>query len=578
MKRWIAWWMALLFISATASADRTAIIFIRPVDAGPNVDIRLYVHLNWVLWPAPVRSDGMNQTLSLASGEDWMGEPGDTTFEPGDGDEPWRSDAQNSLRDRGYFEARNRIVGTHQIVALRSIGGGVSVPALVVALARDGNAKVAGIDEDIAPNSTVAYGARDWDAVKKLSDRVDRAVVVEYPVPPGGQRWSRLWFTGKWPEGLPTPVGVPGLVPASRLVRLVMNPGSASWEPAPRHWTGANRWLDFVRVTGVEVLGVEGLGLMMFLAVAAALAAKERRSKVLSGLFPIALLVPAANLVGGNACVLFGLAAWWPAFIVSLLSLSCAALILAQVAEKAHMHAYLGVAAVSLLATSLGNPLWSFYSPVLGHVSGQFSPVALGVWAASAAGVCRFSHPQSQEWESILRVKEPRWPAIAGLVYTLLCGAFFLWPHRGAALMSGEASVAVVAICAGSGIANRWLMPLLALSPPRHSYALAWSPGNLLDDFGSRDDINLARHVLFLASPGLVALVVVLTLTLLLVDKFFWRQVSRAIRGSNVHRSFLWLTGTLFAMGVLRPEVLPAAYYALFAQLLVLMGDVAGQA
>ncbi len=557
MSRSGAFLVTLLFVAAHAAADRTALIFIRPDAAGPHADIHTYVHPNWVLWPAPVGDEGLNRLLSVASGIDLLGEPGDTEFRQTGEGKPWTATAISSLKTRGFFRARSDSIGEIHPIAIETAGMTVSHAALVVALDFDGRAHTAPFKADIIENECAIYSATGWDDAVALSYKVDRTIVVEYSPQAGNDRWTRMWLFGHWPDGLPDEMGVPGLIHASSVLKLLARPRKFVWTATKRSWAGANRWLEFVRVAGVETQAAIGALALIVLALSVSTLSRERRSNIVMGALRAILLLPSAVLLAGNVAYGLGLQAWWPA-IICILSLEFVlSWFFTRLLRRYEVHDLFGIAAISLFATMATNPLWSFYSPILGHLELPYSPQWVGVFSASVAATMAYG-------------REIKFQFLLIPILAAMASAWFLSQQRDFVTVVLECAAVILGCNLLSG--RILLLAAFLSSDLLKLQHWAWTPAGLFHDYGQRGAIDLARHVLFFASLGFVSLCMTLAMASAMADKFFWHEARAAFKRDQ-NRALFWLSGFAAVQGIANPEMLTAAYYIVFAAILAFLYD-----
>lgn len=560
MRRLGAFLVALLLVAAYAAADRTAIIFIRPESAGPQADIHTYIHPNWVLWPAPIGEEGRNRLLSVASGVDFRGEPEDTEFRHSGEGTPWESVGVASLRERGFFQARADSFGDVRPVAVETSALTVSPAALVMALDEGGYVTPIPFKASFGPNDCLVYGAKGWDDAKDLALRVDRAMVVEYSNLPTGDRWSRMWLYGKWPEGLPQEKGVPGLIHAPTLLRLLLKPDAFIWAAPRSSWTGANRWLEFVRGTGVVVQGLAGALALGAIGLAVFSVSRERRSRTAIIGIRTALLLPSALFAGGNLAHVWGLVAWWPCFLGVLVLEAFLFELATRALKRWLINDLFLIALISLTVTLPTNPLWSFYSPIFGHLEEPLSAQWAGVMAASLAGTVAFG-----------RGVKP-WILFGGCGLAMLL-AYAIGASRDVVTISLEAA----GIALGGGLlggVNLMVLAFLAndLMFMKH---WAWAPAGLVHDYGDIGAVNGAKHFLFFSSLGFTSLSMTTILCSLMADRFFWHQ-ARVVWIRRENRALPWLAAVAGIQGIANPEMLSAAYLILVAAVLTFLYDCLG--
>ncbi len=556
MNRLWALAVCLLSLASRGNAERTALIFIQPSAAGPSLDIGPYLHPNWILWPAATDEAGLNRSLSIASGEDWKGEGGDSGFRCAGEGKPYLSTNVASLRLRGYFQAREDIVGDTKIFAGENEGHAVNPFALMTALGPDGSSPILDFRDTIPDESCVAYGAKGWDDCSAWVNRVDRALVVEYPPSVADQRWSRLWLLGRWPNGLPTEQVVPGLTKAKSAMKLLLRPSDFTWFEPGHSWQGANRWLEFVRVTGVEAQACLWLGTVFILILGVAAVARELRSRpVLLGL-KAALLAPSAVLASGNVALKSGFGTWASAFALLLVAEITLSYGITWALRRWQVHDLFSSAAVSLLMTIAHNPVWSFYSPVLGHVPDQFSPQWVGMATASMAGLLAYGQSLNRRllWSvggaflgAILYVAHQPTPDFVLMVAAVIIGLNFI-----------EGIPLLLAAFAASDLVKIWHW--------------AWTPGGLFHDLGQRGGIDVSGHVLFLASPGFTVTALVVGFTAACLDRYFWHEARRAL-AKRENRALLWLAAFAAVQGIANPAMLTSALMIAFAAVLALLSD-----
>jgi hypothetical protein len=547
------------------------LVLIQPFRAGPDVDIHMYVHPQWIQWPAPATEAGLNRLHSLVTGMDWQSRDTDFTIAAaGDG---FRVRNYEVLKSRGHFEARRRTLGGTG-TALVASGEGSASPASIVLAVEEGSPVVGSVTAaGLWPKGELlVFEARSWNEIVELTRSTQgRTLVLEFP-PLAGQSWSRFWRFGQgWPEGIPVDPdsNVPGLCPARSAAKLLLDPKAFRWQKDDTgEWGGANRWFEHVQQTGKVVLG-------LLVALAAAifvygvyLMTTERRQRLTSLLVQGALVVPAALVLGGNGTRLFGIGGWfvWVGMAVGWLGITAILLGIAQRRLLPRAHPLLAVAAVSFASLSLADPTWSILSPHFGESGQSLSPLVLVAWFGSLVLLLASLRDARLGSEWAVRAV-----AAACLGWGLLARPW--WGGQNSAFLV----LPLLAWLVAEGRIRPWmLLGVGFLTPSVLQVArngLTWAPNGLHPNFASAEAFDLSQYARFFLSPFLLVMIAVTGLVSLFGDRFFVHQCRRML-AQDPRRRALWAAGAgMFVLGLLNPAALEAAVFLAVGALGVLLID-----
>ena len=544
--------LLLLFCAASACWAADALILIRHDRAGPNLPTADFLHPDWLLWPAVQLPNSENGLLSIETDLDWEGQPEDLAF-GSVGRQTWQSLNRDSLKARGYLEARRSYLRGDEPRLVSSPGGVVSPESLLLC---QGNLPTIQASSSVPKKSAwLVYEALDWDGAASISRKCGgRALVVEYPPQPG-TLWTRFWrFGNGWPDSASSPVEsdlrVPGLVRMRSAYRLLRHPEQFSWAANPiSTWGGANRWLrhDFRTSPWIGA----GLFLVAFLVGALGLyaVANERTDPFVRFLIFGVLVFPASDELAMNVAFRVGLTSWPVLLVVcelGLLGIAAAVAVLVQ-RWRPEVPSSIGVFLVGAIVTTMLSPVWSDFSPSLRWPATAVSPELCAAWIGYLSGL----------WSIV-----SRW----GKVYLAVGGAMALACIAISVQRDGAPRVALAVIpwAAGLGLCRGVFLVALICYPPSLA-ALAqgfvWEPYYLIPNLRETGGVNGAEWVRFGLSPGLLATIFATGTVALFSDRFVaYRLRSRLTENPRSAVVLSAATG-MAALGVLNPVLLSGAVF-----------------
>jgi hypothetical protein len=395
-----------------------------------------------------------------------------------------------------------------------------------------------------------------------------KALVVEYPPPPG-RRWSHYWLRGRdWPRLLPTlsSVGVPGLVPAREAGNLLLRPDRFVWrEDDTGNWGGANRWLVFLGYVTPLTISIAAFVAAIFAGFACYLVSTEERAPFAAFVLRCLILAPAAFLLSGNVTRVAGQGGYLLWLLCSFLGLVLVAGAAGPLVRKIvpHSQPLLPVFLVGLAATLFSPPLWTIYSNVLGLNPQPVSPEAAGAVFGYLVGVLAFGRGS---WLM-------RGVGLAVFGFGFLQPAWWvngIWPF---------AILPLVALIVGEGYFRRWMLAALAVIPLADlrlaQHGFVWAPGDLFPNAASREAVNLARYLEFLLSPivfGSLALALVVGM---FSERYLFHELRRTLLRDSRMRALFQAAAACGAMALLQPLLLYPAFMCLVGGFFALLSDTA---
>ena len=261
-------------------------------------------------------------------------------------------------------------------------GGALAIQA--IALTSDGADPVRGATEaDLRdPRALIVAVTPTGEAIVRARHlTTGRVLLIE--TPPAGRLWSRFYLYGEgWPpDASPRFNGVPGLIPAREVPRLLTRPASFAWMPrAPLLYREADRWLAPARsgfaTWGLVLLSLGAGGMALFEL------ATERRRLGTSVAVWIALAFPAAVLLSPWLAAGFGPEFAPLAVFVILAAFGLSAWALSR--RGGERTALALISAIGVMAAGWAGPLHP-WSGVLRDLPGGLSPEAAGAAALYAA-------------------------------------------------------------------------------------------------------------------------------------------------------------------------------------------------
>lgn len=559
-----AFLLTLIVLAAPLARAADALILIPPEAAGTAQLASGYTHGEWILWPA-ASGDPATRILSLLSGVDWRVPSRDVAFHREAG-QPVLSGLDH-LRKIGYFGLRDELVPGRTLVV-----GPPSREALLLGLDGRHPAETAEVSGDWPEVGLAVATATSWDEVAKITANAGgRVLVIEYP-PEDGRTWSRFWMQGHgWSSKLPAweGFGMPGLIPARQVGRLLIQPDTFRWEASEvANWGGADQWLIFIGRLAPLTLAICVFFAAFFAGCTVYLVSRQEASRLAACGMKASLLLPATFLLSGRLMQVGDrdLAAFWLIGVfVGLVSLSTVLdIIVRKLVPGAHF--LVGVFAVGLFATVASSPVWSIYSNVLG--SGEFpvSPEATGAllgylvgFAAGCRGAVRLA-----------------WMGWAG------CLAAFAWGLRGAWWASEVwplALLPLVALLIALRLFRPWqcvaygLVPLADQRLFRHGFT--WAPENLFSAADQVHAINAARYAEFFSSPVVLTTLFLGAAIALMSEPYLFQELRRTLKRDSRSRSLLQAAGAAGAMSLFQPLLLYPAFMCLVGGVFVILVDTA---
>ncbi len=216
-----------------------------------------------------------------------------------------------------------------------------------------------------------------------------------------------------------------------------------------------------------------------------------------------------------------------------------------------------GIAAVTIAACTVCDPAFSVFSNELGHVRSSFcAPWLAFVLTASS-----------------LMILEARYHGgwARYLLATAFVGPFwvsYFWFRQDAGLLI----ILFMLMFLLSLTKLRVLAPAISLAPFYIRHTWVWTPGGLLTHRTHDSAIDASKYVLFLVSPGFVALAIAIMLLAVLAPPFFWHRARTVWRGS-LYKPMFAFAGLIAIAGIPGPQLLTTAYYVFFASLLALSDE-----
>jgi hypothetical protein len=604
---------AFLLIAAAAALSQTAarelarasndvLILVEPDRFDPAVDPATFIHPTWIRWPEPSMpnllspgagapsSGGDSRLLSIMSGVDWTGALPLAQF---GSDGRLRQDDFERLVARGYFRARAANMRGVEAAMLVGPSSAVATRAMLLAL-NSGSPRVEGVAiSDAWPAGKLvvfkANGGADITAVVRRT--TGRVLVAEYPPRAAevglpalrvgarrGPNWSRFWMLGRAWEPAETnlipqtaELGVPGLVAAKDLARLVLRPADFAWKPVPAGWTGANRWFVFVQSSRGPILVGLFLALIVVTVMAAALAGQEKRSQLVCVFARALFLAPAALVLGGQFGRFGGLSGslvWFGSAWLVLVGI--AAIVNLAASRLSEWEPLVGIAAAGFVPLLMLDPRYSVLGNVFEHGPPAFPGEAFGALLGAFTVLAM-----------MVAARSVRLPGsgllLAGAIAFIFdaCAVFLRpWWSNGTLPFGGWW---LVAGAAGLGLTRvAWALAPIASSLRIWAiYAVGFSflaPGlvETLSDVGS---VNIAEVPRYLLSPLVLGCLFVAGALALFASRFLAHQVRHALRERPAARSLAGLAGALLASGLLQPELLRAGGYCALGVVLVVVED-----
>ncbi len=523
-----------------------------------------------VVWPQFLNKDGSNRLLSLVTGLDWQGDDQDLSFIAAPDGQSFSSAAFDVIRSRGVFQAREKWLGKSKIYAVSRPKSMATVNPDELLLAIDGNSQsVKSVPfEGPWPKGILDFEARTLGEGEAFANRVEgRSVIVGLPKK-GNKQWSFLERRGgPWPDGVPVDlnVGVPGLIQAKSLIKLLIDPKSDFWANGMYSKDSFDSWFEYVRVVGpVTLLGLSII-FAALLCVATYYISSERKSRIAALSLSAMLIAPAALLIAGNIAVRAGLNYAFPAFAVVEALVLLANFFSWRLFDRSgiDVHPLLLTSIVGVIACATCLPVWSIYSGAFGYTTATFSSESYGLLAAYLCGlvsICK-SAGKAVVWVG-------RSAALGFIVGGIFTNSW--WVHDGPRF----SGVVVLAWIAGEGWMNVPLVILFGLLPNAENRvspnSISWSPVGAIQDLQDRSSLNLGRYFLYFFSPGFVGLVCLVGAMALFGDRFYLRQVRRAFEGPGPSRPLSWTALGVGVIGLLsptQPEMIPAAVLVAFGAL-----------
>ena len=491
-----------------------------------------------------------------------------------------------SLAARGYFSARASILHRTPVTMLIPPSGASSVSAMLLALGGDSpivSAIPLGSSWPVG-RFLVLKASGGADVMAAARRTTGSVLVVEYPpksisalrrVDPGstrrptapGPNWSRMWLLGKsWPEGLPVEpsLGVPGLVSASALARLVLRPAEFAWRPGVG---GANRWFLFVQslrpVTGLVLFAA--LAALVF--AGATRAAQERKSVLLCGIARVLTLAPAALVLGGNLAHAGGLTGGVVWMGIALLALTGISEALDFAASRASAREPLfGYALTGCVALMAADPRYS----LLGSVFDRGPVVEPGEALGAALGAfCVLATSLGARGRSGFALA---WLIAAACDVT----AAFMHPWwSNGSIPFGDWWLVAAAAASSMGVVA-WVLSPIASSlriAAAVTIGVVFLPPGLVDDARQVTALNLAEIPRFLLSPAVIGSLFLAGALALYSSRFLAHQIRNVWRERPPARPLGLLFLVCLAGGLFNPSLLRAGLMCGFGLVLVIVED-----
>ena len=562
-------WLLMLALAATATAQQaTNALILIPHDAVSRaISPDAYNHDLWIRWPVASNPNGTNRLLSLVTGLDWSAPSSDLAFAE-QTSEDFSSQRFDRLQSAGILAARKSLLGSIRTVVLRNPNGFVSADSLLLGLSDSHQVRTFPFKAAIPAGSLVVYSAKTWDDAEDVANRCSgRALILEYP-PEAGQQVSAAWLQRVKGVPVPTSTRVPGLIPATEAIGLLINPEKFQWRSSgeaesPQKWMAAITSAEPIELTVVFVLTAMAAFAALW-SIAAEKGAKFTRLGI-----ALALGLLPSLLVAGNAALFTGLRAWnglpFLAFFgltMVFVPLHC----LLRIIWPAS-HPLFPLALLSTATTLAADPLRTVLSPVFAVQPVPISPIATGILVAGLTGTIAFS------------LGGGFWCRLVAVIpaFVLLFAGNFAHPWWSA--YPGTGIAAILAVLAGSGAMQAYFLPVFALWPfliDPWNGRLAWNIGGLIVQRSDLNSINAAGHAGFLLSPAWLSLLGAVLVSILFGTRYMRHQIRRAFLAKPESRALFWAALGTAAMGLREPFLLTSALVVLIAAFLVLLFDAAG--
>lgn len=563
--------LMLLAICARAGGPSDVLVLIPPERAGPNVDLNIWIHPEWVLWP-PAVGLGENRLLSITSGIDWEGSGYDLSFRKAGSEHTWIPNAGRDMERRGHFSAVREILRDRKLVPLEGPSGVASPSALLISATTSGPIDAIPLNGPLPSGAVLVYVTQDWNELPQIAQKAGgRMIVVEYPPPPG-QSWSRMWRWDKhWPQGIPTSpsLRVAGLLQAKDLMKVLLRPESALWVPNDTgDWGGANRWFEYTQWANRIVYLVAGFLFAYVLLCAAYCVSREEKGRFATLLIRCAMLFPLAVAVDGPLTRWLGLGAWAAALSLSAIFSALAYVLSLFIWRRfdPDVHPLLPLVVIGAVTTAFCEPTWSLTSRVFGFELLPISPEGSAIFLTYVVGACAFVRSGSIAFAWSIRIL-----AVALTLWGLLPGT---WWSNG---WTPFALVPLVALVAGEGWFRPPFLLLLACLPTSVlevvKSGVVFAPGGLIEERRDEFAMNLVRHAEFIASPFLWGYLLLTAGVLLVGGKFFMRQMRVTARRELPVRAVAWSAAGVLALGLLQPYLLYTGLVLVIGGTLFLLHD-----
>ena len=540
--------IALVFLAVStsfaAAQKSNAIVLITPEAVSRVIRPENYNHNLWIRWPVATNPSGSNRLLSPTTGYDWRESTGSNA---------------DTLKAMGIQDAQHDWLGSQQIFLADGV---ISVDALRL---EAGAAQPA--DTRVPAHRLLIGSANSWDEVAAISRQVDgHTLVISYP-PPDGANVSAAWLLGKKDVPVPTSTQIPGLVPATEVVRLVTHPDSYTWRPAGD--VTAEQWMrviDASRMGQMITLFIFTLIIAIWSLRSIATESGGRLARLGIAMVPCAFV---ALFLAGNFAKTTGLAPWnvLPFFAYFALLLGFSPIYLAMRALWPRSHGLFPIALIAATLLLWAEPLYTVFSHVFTPVPLPASPLALGALVASLTATVSLCFAGGI------------WPRILAAV--LMCTAMIVGvlTHQWWAPMEFLLILPVIALISGAGAMRLYYLPVFVIWPflyHRWNGRFAWDINWLLNNYADRNAINAAEQMRFLLSPLFLATAVTLAIATFCGGDFLRHQIRRALDTNNNSRALFWCALAVACMGVREPYLLPSALIICIGGFLILLFDAAG--
>ena len=511
-----------------------------------------YNHGLWIRWPVATNTSGDNRIQSLLSRFAWRIDDPSTTFED-----------QKRL---GIELCRDSFAGQHPYAVIATKD---SPDATLL-----GGPNIQRFDPSVLEQKAMLpdrliymYFASDWQDAQKVVKRVSgKSIIIAYP-PDRGSTLSAAWLGSDTNVPIPASTRVPGLVPASEVVRLLTY--NFRYPTRPAGDVTAQQWMQTINSTRpVQMISLFCFTLLIVFWALKSLSTESggRLARLGIAMVPCAFV---ALFLAGNFAKTTGLAPWniLPFFAYFALFLSLLPVYLAVRSLWPQSHPLFPVAILAAIMLLWAEPLYTVFSNVFTPVPLPIAPLALGgVVAALTASVS-------------LCLAGGIWPRLFAAIVLCVAMLVGVFTHQWWAPGPMFWIIPIIALVCGVGAMRVYLLPLLMVWPflfDSWNGHLAWDVNWLLNKESDIGAINAAAQVQFLLSPEFLISIVVFVLAALLGGDFLKHQLKRSFAASNNARGMFWGALAIACLGLREPYLLPSALVVLISGFLILLFDAAG--